>query len=112
MYERVIWPEKYDPKTSAIYALNDIDVNAPPQVVWRPLVDAENRSSCWRTRRGPSPRLDETEAAARDVLVRRALGTQEYNDRRLGRRRQGRLIIYCAEARRGAEAAGGLRRSQ
>jgi len=22
----VIWPEKYDPKTSAIYALNDIDV--------------------------------------------------------------------------------------
>jgi hypothetical protein len=27
----VIWPEKYDPKTSAIYALNDIDVKAPPQ---------------------------------------------------------------------------------
>jgi hypothetical protein len=26
----VIWPEKYDPKTSAIYALNDIDVKAPP----------------------------------------------------------------------------------
>ena len=22
----MIWPEKYDPKTSAIYALNDIDV--------------------------------------------------------------------------------------
>ena len=33
MYDRVIWPEKYDPKTSAIYALNDIDVKAPPQVV-------------------------------------------------------------------------------
>jgi hypothetical protein len=25
----VIWPEKYDPATSAIYALNDIDVRAP-----------------------------------------------------------------------------------
>jgi hypothetical protein len=45
MYDRVIWPEKYDPKTSAIYALNDIDVKAPPEVVWRLLVDAENWSS-------------------------------------------------------------------
>jgi hypothetical protein len=36
----VIWPEKYDPKTSAIYALNDIDVKAPPQAVWRlPMMD-------------------------------------------------------------------------
>jgi uncharacterized protein YndB with AHSA1/START domain len=34
-----------DPKTSAIYALNDIDVNAPPEVVWKLLVDAENWSS-------------------------------------------------------------------
>jgi hypothetical protein len=33
MYDRVIWPEKYEPKTSAICALNDIDVKAPPQVV-------------------------------------------------------------------------------
>jgi hypothetical protein len=41
----VIWPEKYDPKTSAIHALNDIDGKAPPQVVWRLLVDAENWSS-------------------------------------------------------------------
>jgi hypothetical protein len=41
----VIWPEKYDPKTSAIYALNDIDVKAHAQVVWRLLVDAENWSS-------------------------------------------------------------------
>jgi hypothetical protein len=46
MYDRVIWPEKYEPKTSAIYALNDIDVKAPPQVGWRLLVDAENWSSC------------------------------------------------------------------
>ncbi len=45
MYDRVIWPAKYDPKTSAIYALNDIDVKAPSEVVWRLLVDAENWSS-------------------------------------------------------------------
>ena len=29
MYDRVIWPENYDPKTSAIHALNDIDVRRP-----------------------------------------------------------------------------------
>jgi hypothetical protein len=45
MYDHVIWPLPFDPKTSAIYALNDIDVNAPPQVVWKLLVDAENWSS-------------------------------------------------------------------
>jgi hypothetical protein len=28
MYDHVIWPERYDPKTSAIYAVNDIDVKA------------------------------------------------------------------------------------
>src|ERR1035438_1377674 len=45
MYNHVIWPKQYDPKTSAIYALNDIDVNAPPEVVWKSLVDAKNWSS-------------------------------------------------------------------
>jgi predicted SnoaL-like aldol condensation-catalyzing enzyme/uncharacterized protein YndB with AHSA1/START domain len=45
MYDHVIWPLPFDPKTSAIYALNDIDVNAPPEVVWKLLVDAENWSS-------------------------------------------------------------------
>ncbi len=45
MYHHVIWPERYDPKTSAIYALNDIDVKAPPEVVWKLLIDAENWSS-------------------------------------------------------------------
>jgi len=45
MYDRVIWPLPFDPKTSAIYALNDIDVNAPTEVVWKLLVDAENWSS-------------------------------------------------------------------
>lgn len=42
MYDHVIWPERYDPNISAIYALNDIDVKAPPEVVWKLLVDAEN----------------------------------------------------------------------
>ncbi len=45
MYDHVIWPERFDPKTSAIYALNDIDVKAPPEVVWQLLVDAENWAS-------------------------------------------------------------------
>lgn len=41
MIEKVIWPERYHPRSSAIYALNDIDVKAPPEVVWKLLVDAE-----------------------------------------------------------------------
>ena len=45
MYNHVTWPEQYDPKISAIYALNDIDVKAPPEVVWKLLVDAEHWSS-------------------------------------------------------------------
>jgi uncharacterized protein YndB with AHSA1/START domain len=44
MYDHVIWPERYGPKSSAIYALNDIDVKAPPELVWKLLVDAENWS--------------------------------------------------------------------
>lgn len=45
MYDHVIWPEQYDPKISPIYALNDIDVNAPPEVAWKLLVDAKNWSN-------------------------------------------------------------------
>jgi uncharacterized protein YndB with AHSA1/START domain len=45
LYNHVSWPARFDPKKSAIYALNDIDVNAPPDVVWKLLVDAENWSS-------------------------------------------------------------------
>lgn len=45
MYNHVVWPKEFDPKTSALYALNDIDVNAPPEVVWRLLIDAENWKS-------------------------------------------------------------------
>jgi hypothetical protein len=45
MFNHVIWPEQYEPRHSAIYALNDIDVKAPPEVVWKSLVDARNWSS-------------------------------------------------------------------
>jgi uncharacterized protein YndB with AHSA1/START domain len=45
MYNHVIWPEPYDPSHSAIYALNDLDMKAPPEVVWKLLVDAKNWSS-------------------------------------------------------------------
>jgi len=45
LFDHVIWPEPYHPATWAIYALNDIELNAPPEVVWRLLDDAENWSS-------------------------------------------------------------------
>jgi uncharacterized protein YndB with AHSA1/START domain len=45
MHDHVIWPEQFDPKISAIYALNDIEVKAPAEVVWKLLVDAENWSN-------------------------------------------------------------------
>ena len=45
MYDHVIWPEQFDPKISAIYALNDIEVKAQPEVVWKLLVDAEHWSN-------------------------------------------------------------------
>lgn len=44
MYDKVRWPRQYHPKISALYALNDIDVKAPPAVVWKLLVDAEHWS--------------------------------------------------------------------
>lgn len=44
MIDKVIWPERYHPSVSSIYALNDIDVKAPPEVVWKLLVDAEHWS--------------------------------------------------------------------
>lgn len=45
MYDHVIWPERFDPRVSPIYALNDVDVKASPEVVWRLLVDAANWAS-------------------------------------------------------------------
>lgn len=45
MFKHVNWPQQYDPRISAIYALNDIDIKAPPTTVWQLLVDAQNWSS-------------------------------------------------------------------
>jgi uncharacterized protein YndB with AHSA1/START domain len=45
MFSHVIWPHQFDPRRSAIYALNDVDVKAPAAVVWKLLVDAKNWSS-------------------------------------------------------------------
>jgi hypothetical protein len=45
MFNHVTWPYQYDPRRSAIYALNDVDVKASPEVVCKLLVDAENWSS-------------------------------------------------------------------
>lgn len=42
MYNKTNWPADQRPEISAIYALNDIDIKAPAEVVWRLLVDAEN----------------------------------------------------------------------
>ena len=42
MYNKVKWPADQDPKVSAIYALNDIDIKAPAEVVWKLLIDAQN----------------------------------------------------------------------
>ena len=45
MLDHVTYPPRYDPRVSAIYALNEIDVKAPAEVVWKLLVEAENWSS-------------------------------------------------------------------
>ena len=45
MHDHVFYPPRYDPRISPIYALNETDVKAPADVVWKLLVDAENWSS-------------------------------------------------------------------
>lgn len=66
MYDKVIWPKQYDPRVSAIYALNDIDVSAPAEIVWELLVDARNWSSYF-------PAEDQVELPAGESSL--ALGT-------------------------------------
>ncbi|NUB46462.1 SRPBCC domain-containing protein [Fertoebacter nigrum] len=44
MPSKVNFPPDHDPRVSSLYALNDIDINAPPEVVWKLLVDATNWS--------------------------------------------------------------------
>ena len=45
MLNHVTYPAEYDPRISPIYALNEIDVNAPAEVVWKLLIEAEDWSS-------------------------------------------------------------------
>ncbi len=45
MLDHVIYPPEFDPRISAIYALNEIDVKAPAAAVWKLLVEAENWSN-------------------------------------------------------------------
>ena len=45
MLDHVIYPPEFDPRISAIYALNEIDVKAPAAVVWKLLVEAETWSN-------------------------------------------------------------------
>jgi uncharacterized protein YndB with AHSA1/START domain len=74
MYNHVIWPERFNPKTSAIYALNDIDVKAPPEVVWKLLVDAENWSSYFPAEDQVKILTDETELALGTTYSRVTVG--------------------------------------
>ncbi len=46
MLDHVTYPAEYDPRVSAIYALNETDVHAPPEVVWDLLTNA-TRWSEW-----------------------------------------------------------------
>ena len=45
MLDHVTFPPEYDPRISPIYALNEVDVKAPADVVWKLLIDAENWAS-------------------------------------------------------------------
>jgi uncharacterized protein YndB with AHSA1/START domain len=45
MQNHVSWPAQYDPRCSHIYSLNEADVNAPRELVWKLLIDAEHWSS-------------------------------------------------------------------
>lgn len=44
MLDHVTYPPQHDPRVSAIYALNEIDVKAPAKIVWQLLVEAERWS--------------------------------------------------------------------
>lgn len=45
MLHHVTYPPEFDPRISPIYALNEVDVRASADVVWRLLVEAEAWSS-------------------------------------------------------------------
>ena len=74
MYNHVIWPHQYDSRTSAIYALNDIDVKAPPEVAWKLLVDAANWSSYFPAEDQVKILSGESELALGTKWTRRTVG--------------------------------------
>jgi uncharacterized protein YndB with AHSA1/START domain len=39
--EQINWPEEYEPSKAAFFVHNQIEINAPPKVVWDILLDAE-----------------------------------------------------------------------
>jgi hypothetical protein len=40
--EKINWPGEYEPSRSRFYVHNEIEVNAPPEVVWEILIQAES----------------------------------------------------------------------
>lgn len=38
--EKINWPSTYEPSKSKFFVHNEIEINAPPQVVWEILIDA------------------------------------------------------------------------
>ncbi len=38
--EKIHWPEDYKPENSKFYVHNSIEINAPPETVWKVLIDA------------------------------------------------------------------------
>lgn len=45
MLDHVVFPPEHDPRISALYALNEIEVKAPAEVVWQLLVNTKNWAS-------------------------------------------------------------------
>jgi hypothetical protein len=45
MSNRVIYPDQNDPRRSHIHALNEVDIKAAPEAIWKLLIDAEDYSS-------------------------------------------------------------------
>ena len=39
---KINWPETYDPANSKFFVHNEIEINAPPEIVWEILINAED----------------------------------------------------------------------
>ena len=44
--QNINWPAEYEPAKAKFFVHNEIDIQAPPQAVWKILIDAEN-SPTW-----------------------------------------------------------------